>query len=146
MSKRFACLFRNQQGLTLLELLLALAMLGLLTGLAWPNYQQQSIKSRRVEGQSSLMSLHVEQTRWYSIHNQYAQSFADLGWPAQSPHGHYRLEISEVNSAGYTLRALAQGSQAQDPQCAHLQLRQLDTATVLLGTMERSEQPDCWKL
>lgn len=142
---RLACFLRPAKGLTLIELLIALAILGLLSGLAWPSYQQQTIRSRRVEGQSVLMSLHIEQSRWYSLHGQYAQSLSETGWPSLSPNGHYRLEISEVSASGYTLRALAQGAQAQDPLCARLQLRQLDTATVLLGTAERSDLADCWK-
>jgi len=132
------------QGLTLLELLLALAIMGLLAGLAWPSWNAHVRELRRLDAQQALQALHLAQTRWRSQQGQFAPTLQQLGASAQSPDGHYRLSIDEVDAQGYTLLATAQGPQALDTACNPMRLQLRERATLVLdGGPDRHAQ--CWR-
>lgn len=55
---------RPVRGMTLLELLFALAVVGILAGMAWPAYQQQMLRAQLAEARAALLeNLHFVQ-RW----------------------------------------------------------------------------------
>ena len=83
---------RNSQGWTLVEMLITLAVMGVLAALALPTYQQQQRQTRRSDGQAALLQLQTDQARWRSTHSSHAESLSALGWTSdRSPLGHYRI-------------------------------------------------------
>lgn len=137
-----------QQGLTLTEMLICLALLGVLAALALPAYQEQQRLARRSDGQAALVRLQTDQARWRSMHERHAETLADLGWAsALSPLGHYQIRLIESNADGYTAEAVAVGAQAADSACTPLQLRWLGGAQVVYGSgpSPDSDPARCWR-
>jgi type IV pilus assembly protein PilE len=135
-------------GWTLTEMLVCLALLGILAALALPAYQEQQRLARRSDGQAALLQLQTDQARWRSMHDSHAQSLSALGWPSDlSPQGHYRVRLIESTADGYTAQAVAVGAQAADHACTPLQLRWQGSAHVVLGTGESpdSDVARCWR-
>lgn len=135
------------RGFTLVELLVTLALLGLLAALIWPSYSQHLRRMRRIDAQTSLEALHLAQTRWRSQRGEFTDSLQALGWPTdRSLDGHYRLQILAADSEGFTLQAIPIGSQAQDEDCSPIRLQLVQRAT-LLRSAGRSGQGDrtCWR-
>jgi type IV pilus assembly protein PilE len=56
----------TQNGFTLVELLIALAIIGILAGIAYPLYQDSMTKSRRADAKSALLELSVFMERLYT--------------------------------------------------------------------------------
>lgn len=48
---------KNNQGFTLIELMIAVAIVGILASIAYPSYQQSIMQSHRVDAQASLVNL-----------------------------------------------------------------------------------------
>ncbi len=135
-------------GWTLVELLITLALMGVLAALALPTYQQQQRQARRTDGQAALLQLQVDQVRWRSSHERYAQTLNDLGWTRDtSPQGHYQITITEASAEAYTAQATAIGGQAADRACSPLRLSWQGSATALWGAGEHANSdPDrCWR-
>lgn len=138
----------NHSGWTLAELLITLALMSVLAALALPTYQQQQRQARRTDGQAALLQLQVDQVRWRSSQERYAQSLTELGWVSdKSPQGHYQISITEASDEAYTAQATALGGQAADRTCNPLRLSWQGRATALWGAGERADSdPDrCWR-
>lgn len=62
---------RYQRGFTLLEVMVALVIIFMLAGAAYPSYQESIRKSKRMEGRAALMQLMQQQERFHTLHNSY---------------------------------------------------------------------------
>ena len=124
---------RPSVGITLLELLIVMTIIGILSTIAYPMYAQYLIRARRTEGQTALIDLSARLERYYAAHNTYASASIASGDPkhdvlsnTQSPKAWYRLSITAKTPRSYTLQATPLKAQAvADKACACLTLNSL---------------------
>jgi type IV pilus assembly protein PilE len=119
---------RRSRGVTLIELMVVVFIIGVLAAIAMPSYRQYTLRTHRTEAKSALMQLAANQERFYLQNNQYSLDPAALGFTAsQSENGVYDLAIATVN--GVTLDYVATATpnpagganginQSPDAQCA----------------------------
>jgi type IV pilus assembly protein PilE len=126
---------RKGRGFTLVELMLVVAVAGILSSVAYPSFMAQLQKIRRSDALVSLLQLQAAQERWRSNNLSYA-SLAEIAIGATSTAGHYALQVTAHFETGYEVLATAQGAQANDTQCRHLRLR------IEGGNLVQSSGPD----
>ncbi len=63
---------RSIRGFTLIELMITVAVVGILAAIAYPSYTQQIAKGRRAECRSGLYQAMQQQERYYSQFNAYS--------------------------------------------------------------------------
>lgn len=115
----------RQKGFTLLEMVVVVAVIGILLGIAIPSYQNYVIRSNRTEGQALLSDAAARQERYYSQNPGvgYTKDVAKLGMSsANSPNNLYNLTIATPTSTTYTLTATPINSQTRDKTCGKLTL------------------------
>ena len=116
------------RGFTLVEMLITLAVVGILGTLAYPSYRDHVLRARRSEAFSALSAVAQAQDRWRATHTRYAGSLADLGLESTRGPGRYyqiELETHESHSHSHFMAiARATGPQRADTRCALLQLSQ----------------------
>jgi type IV pilus assembly protein PilE len=138
-------------GVTLVELVIVLVIVGILASIAVPTYSEYVRRTHRAEGKSALLKLAAAQEQYYVQNNTYATAAklstappAGLGIPATTENGRYTLAIADgADATGYTATATAAGSQLKDTQCASFTINQLGqkTATKSGGGDATDE---CW--
>jgi type IV pilus assembly protein PilE len=145
---------RRTRGFTLIELMIAVAVIGILCAIAYPSFMDPVRKARRLDAVVALFEIQHAQERWRAQCPCYAARLAatTAGCPAAacapdsgltlaatSRSGHYALAISDPSPSGYTLTAIAApgSSQAGDGACATL------TVTVRHGHGVLAP-PACW--
>ena len=113
---------RGCGGFTLIEMLAVVTMISALTGVALPTFEGQLQRARRADVLVSMMQVQAAQERWRSNGARYG-SLADIGTPARSAAGHYRLQLVSADEEGYDVLATASGAQARDAGCRNMAVR-----------------------
>jgi len=76
------CIGKNQgqQGFTIIELMIAVAIVAILLKIALPSYMNQIQQSRRASAKTALLDLASREARYYSTNNAYSSSLTTLGY------------------------------------------------------------------
>ena len=69
---------QKQQGVTLIELVFAVTIVGILVAIAYPSYENSQIRSRRSSAQAHLMDIAQQQQQYLLDARSYASSLAAL--------------------------------------------------------------------
>ena len=120
---------KRKSGFSLIELLIVIAIVALLVGLALPAYQGWVRKANRGDAQQLLLNWANNQEIWRSNNPQYATT-AQLPAPT---HGKFNFALSNRTATTYTLTATATGDQANDKErgttCTPMTLNQSGAKT-----------------
>lgn len=112
-------------GFSLIELMIAIAVIGLLAAVALPSFMDSVRKGRRSEALAAMGAIQQAQERWRANQPTYTTTWADLAASSATPKGYYTLALSaptapDTLAIGYDLVATAAGSQADDTPCKKL--------------------------
>ena len=118
--------WRRPNGFTLIELMIVVAIIGILAAVAYPSYTSHLRKSRRAEAQQALMDIAARQQQILLDSRAYASSLADTrATLTPTVTAYYRIELSTGTDSApsFTVTATPLGTQAQD-SCGTLTLNE----------------------
>lgn len=153
---------QTQSGFTLVELMIAVAIVGILSSIAIPSYQDSVRKSRRADAKAALLGFSNAMERHFTETNSYCDAggadggdscgdgASDFGTPPTSVFKpnietatYYNFTIADdVTMSSYNLLATPIGAQASD-KCGTLTLTyrgEKDIADADAGVLKA----DCW--
>lgn len=144
---------REQSGFSLLEMMVALVVAGILFFVALPAYQYAVVKSTRAAARATLLEVIARQEQYFVNHKRYAVDLTALGLsepyhiderggaatPANASY-RIRLEITEGEYGG--ARAEPLNRQAGDHGCMVFSLSRLGVRAVS-GALSASPG-ECW--
>ncbi len=108
----------KMRGFTLIELMIVVAIVGILAAIAYPNYQDSVRKGRRNDGQTALLDAAQKMELYYARNAKYSVKRSDSNIDAASEEGYYNGLTIEAGDTGivssYELTITATGGQAQD--------------------------------
>ena len=132
-------------GITLIELMIVVAIVAIITSIAYPSYQEQMRKTRRADAQAALMDAAARMERFYTQFGRYTGTIASANINATSSENFYQISIATIAAPfqTFTLRATpAAGSTQANDRCGNLTINQAQQKGAENGNGLGEEE--CW--
>lgn len=106
--------------MTLVELIVVVAIVAILSAIAFPNYSKYQQRSRRMDAKIALEQIATFQERHFVTNFTYTSNLAQLGFSSnQTESGHYVISVPTASTQSFQAIAVpAPGSgQVKDTDC-----------------------------
>lgn len=135
------------QGFTLIELMIVVAVIGIIAAIALPNYNAQMQKTRRADAKTCLVDAAQRQEDFFYRANTYSTTLTDLSFAGGvvncGDDANYTLTAAAGGSgigSSYILTATRANAQASDTQCGDFTL----SSTGVKGVTGTLPATTCW--
>ena len=149
---------QTQLGFTLIELMITVAIVGILASIAYPSYQDSVMKSRRADAKGALLGFANALERHFTETNSYCNAATTTVGTCTNATGsptiysttspidggtpYYNLTIYTATDSIYTLYAAPTGAQSGD-KCGTLTLNHKNEKDVI-GAATGVTKANCW--
>ena len=136
-----AKLMHTMRGITLIELMIVVVIIGFMAVIAYPNYREFAARAKRNEAKAALLQIATNQERFYLQNNTYTCDMTRLGFSAAAgfvtESRAYTVDVTACNADNFTAQAVYNNADAEAGKCGSFQINGRNVKTSAPYT-------DCW--
>lgn len=137
-----AKLMHEMRGITLIELMIVVVIIGFMAVIAYPNYREFAARAKRNEARAALLQIATNQERFYLQNNTYTCDMTRLGFPVSddfvTESGTYTVDIFTCTADNFDARA--DFNVPGDPEASKCNTFRINGRNVKTST----PYTDCW--
>ena len=143
----------KNKGFTLIELMIVVAVVGVLAAIGYPSYTDYVLRAKRGDAKAALLKVQLAQEKWRANHTTYGDmddldvlTFDDPDYLSDDKY--YTVTASSVTGTAYTLTATPK-SPHTDSECGNLIIAlnndgtETKSASAKLDATDKGKA-DCW--
>jgi len=131
---------KTMRGITLLELMIVVVIVGILAAIAYPNYREFVARAKRNEARAALLQIATNQERFYLQNGTFTLSMNQLGFsddPFITDSQSYSVRVNEADASNFRATATYLLGGAEAGKCLTFQIDGR-------GTRISAPDGDCW--
>jgi type IV pilus assembly protein PilA len=101
-------MLKNKKGFTLIELMIVVAIIGILAAIAIPNFMNYQCKAKQSEAKSSLGNIRTMQEAYRAEYDTYGAGLGPIGFSINTTDARYNYTITAGTTSGFTAQATAE--------------------------------------
>ena len=108
---------KHMHGMTLMELMVVVVIIGILTAIAFPNYREFVARAKRTEAKAALLQIATNQERFYLQNSTFTTDMTMLGCQADpfiTNSDSYSITVTAADQSDYTAVATYQFVDAEN--------------------------------
>ncbi len=128
-------------GITLIELMIVIVIVGILAAVAYPNYREFAARAKRNEARAALLQVATNQERFYLNNNTFSLDMTQLGFsqdPFTTESDSYIVDVTAATPSNFSATATFLLGGAESTKCL--------TFTIDgRGVKTSGPDTDCWE-
>lgn len=89
---------RDSRGFSLTELMIVVAIIGILAAIAIPNFMKYQARAKQAEAKNNLVALHTGEIAYFAENNGYVDDFNAIGFGVTGSSQRYYYELGKASS------------------------------------------------
>ncbi len=134
---------KNKKGFTLIELMIVVAIIGILAALAIPDFMKMMCKAKQSEAKTNLAAVFTNQELYHGDNNTYSDQFGRIGFDTEGENIYtYWIGANSIQTSGM------KGGVPADCQAAPgaVGVERLAFTAAACGNVDNDSPVDVWKI